>query len=141
MNMHFNMSDFEKARAWEAAVARGLVNPARFLNDFSSTLERELEKMVELIEPTWANPVTGRPATAIATAFNVLGFSPTKHWSLVVRDAKTFKSFHLRGDLPKGSSWPTACLDLTDVEALIVKTAPRKGPKVLKAFKEEHGLR
>ena len=133
----------QKAAYFDALVAEGTIDTSRFLTDMSSTLERVIEaELTEFREPVWTNKVTGHRASSVCAAFRVLGFSlPYGQWADVVFAARKLPSYHARFDLPKENPrFPTVCLDLRDIEALALKLRPRKGKKVIAAFKEEHGV-
>jgi hypothetical protein len=119
------------------------------LSDFSTTLEAAVEQgLFANQQPTWANPTTGKVATSVAVAFDALGLWVSR-WSKVRKVASTLPSFHVRYGVKRprfqkgrdyASRFGTICLDLEDMETLILAAAPRKGKAALRAFKAEHGL-
>jgi hypothetical protein len=130
----------QKAAFFDRLVEQGGVDFTKLV-DFSTTLEAKIAELVELREPIWASPTTGQTASSVFAAFTALGFTTSKHWSAVVREARRYRSFHTRRDLPKGNPfYATICLDIRDIEDLVVTLAPRKGPKVVAKFKQENGI-
>lgn len=68
-----DMTVEQKAQYFDTLVARGDVNPARFLADFSTTLASVIEEELEgLEEPTFPHPITGEPSASLFAIINVL---------------------------------------------------------------------
>lgn len=115
-----------------------------YLEDFSSTLESViLDRLTALDEPVFTNPTTGQAASSVFAVLDALDYQFTLHWSQMVRPLERHGGFSVfkRRDLKKDNSrWPTVCIDLNKVEELLPKVQPRKAKKVIKLFKEEHGL-
>lgn len=112
--------------------------------DFTATLERAIEtELVNLREPVFSNPVTGRRASSLFAIFRALRYGNRLHWSIVAdfMRANGGISVFFRTDLPKASSWATVCVDLEAVEDLLIAYQPRKAPKVINLFKEEHNVK
>ncbi len=95
-------------------------------------------------EALWVNPETGKKATTIHLAFIALAFWHTR-FHLVRAAAKTLPSYHERTDLKAvlnvfARRWPSPCIDLSDVEGLVLSTSPVKGRAALDKFKAFHGI-
>ena len=112
------------------------------LNDFSQTLETAIKEQLDWMdEPTFLNPTTGKAAASVFAILEALDFSSLDRWWKVSKvGRKAGASYFTRRDLPKKSPHPTPCLDLEMVEGVILKAFPRKGSKIVGAFKEEKGL-
>lgn len=114
---------------------------------FTNVLEREIEEMAAEIgctEAIWVNPVTGNKATSIYLAFLALDFWHSR-FHVVRNAAKLLHSHHERHNLKTvqrswSRGWPTPCIDLSDVEALVLSTAPVKGHVAIRSFKTAHRI-
>lgn len=112
------------------------------IEDFSQTLATTIKEQLDWMdEPTFLNPTTGKVAASVFAILEALDFSSLDRWRKVSRvGRKAGVSFFTRRDLPKKSPHPTPCLDLEMVEGVILKSFPRKGSKVVGAFKDGKGL-
>ena len=116
------------------------------IDDFSHTLETEIHnKLAALDEPVFTNPTTGQAASSMACILRALGYYFSAPWPKLVTDAENIggAGVYTRHDLPKqsNSKWGTLCVDLNKVEAILSKSQPRKGPKIIAEFKEKFGVK
>jgi len=114
------------------------------IEDFSHTLESVIrERLTALDEPVFTNPTTGQAASSVFAVLNALDYFFSGHWSKMAGPLRKHggSSVFSRTDLKKSNSkWPTICIDLNKVEGLLPKVQPRKAHKIIKEFKEQHGL-
>ena len=117
------------------------------ISDFTNTLARAIEDRLSFLkEPTFVNPVTGRIASSAASVLEALDYDYRSHWSHLCavfhREGST--SVFDRHDLPRSRRasphYGTICVDLEVVETLLPMVQPRKAPKIIERFKENHGI-
>lgn len=114
------------------------------IEDFSYALESEIrDQLAALGEPVFTNPTTGKAASSVHAVLLALDYDLSVKWPELVKKLRRNggSAIFFRRDLPKTSSnWATICIDLDQVEDLLPAVQPRKAPKVINAFKNEHGL-
>jgi hypothetical protein len=114
---------------------------------FAEVLESQIEEIAAEIgcfDSVWINPVTGNRATSVYLAFLALEFWHSRFHE-VRAAAKRLDSHHERNGLKTTTrswarGWPTPCIDIADVEVLLLSTAPIKGRLAVNSFKKMHGI-